>query len=262
MWSSYSQRATENTISLRPFIVALILIPINCYWLMQIEIVRYTLISRVVPISSVIFVLLVLTVFNRLLQKIFPVISLNQAELLIIYIILSLATMLGSMAVVGKVIPIASHAFWFATPENEWKELFWRYIPGWLTIDDSSALRDYYRGNSSLYTARNLKAWLSPTLWWSFIVFTIGFTMLCINTVIRRQWSEREKLTYPIVKLPVELTKPKLAFFRNRLMWIGFSIAAFISLINGLSFFYPFIPSIPVTRRSYFFYDGFLSLIG
>ena len=86
--------------------------------------------------------------------------------------------------------------------------------------------------------------------------------MLCINTVIRRQWSEREKLIYPIVELPMGITKPKLAFFRNRLMWIGFSIAAFISLMNGLNFFYPFVPSIPVTRRSYFFYDGFLSLIG
>ena len=262
MWNSYSKRATTNTISLKPFIIAFFLIPLNSYWLMQLETVRRTIVSQIVPLSSVIFVLLILTVFNRLLQKIFPAIALNQAELLIIYIILSLATMLGSMVVVGRVIPIIGHAFWFATPENEWKELFWRYIPEWLTIDNRSVLRGYYEGNSSLYTARHLKAWLSPILWWSSIIFTLGFTMLCMNTVIRRQWSEREKLTYPTVRLPMELTKPKLAFFKNRLMWIGFGIAAFISLINGLRFFYPSLPFIPVTRRSYRFYDGPLSLIG
>ena len=83
-----------------------------------------------------------------------------------------------------------------------------------------------------------------------------------MNVVIRRQWSDRERLTYPTVRLPMELTKPKLAFFRNRLMWIGFGIAASISLINGLSFFYPSIPRIPITRHKYRIESGPLSLTG
>ena len=249
-------------ISLKPFIIAFILIPLNCYWLMQLELVRYTLLSNVVPLSNVIFLLLILTAFNGMLQKFFPSISLNQGELLIIYIILSLATTFCSICVVGAITSTMGHAFWFATPENEWKELFWRYIPRWLTVDDKSVLSGYYKGDSNLYTTEYLKAWLPPILWWVFIIFILGFTMLCINVVMRRQWSEREKLTYPIIKLPTELTSPKLGFFKNRMLFFGFGIAAFISLLNGLSFLYPSIPSIPVTRRFYRFYERPLSLIG
>ena len=254
MWNSYK--------SLKLFIIALILIPINCYWLVQLEIVRYHPVHLNVPLSTVIFILLILTGFNGLLQKLFPALSLNQAELLIIYIILSLATTLGSTALVGIITPLVGHAFWFATPENEWQDLFWRYIPRWLTVDDKGILSGYYKGNSSLYTAEHLQAWVPPMLRWVFLIFIVGFTMLCINTIIRRQWSEGERLTYPITILPIELTESKLVFFRNRLMWIGFSISALISLINGLSYLYPFIPFIPVTRRFYSFPERPLSVIG
>ena len=256
-----SQKETSE-ISLKPFVIAFLLVPLNSYWLMQLEIVRGTNVSGIAPLSSVIFTLLILTAFNGLLQKLVPAISLNQAELLIIYIILSLATILGSIAVVGNIISIMGHAFWFATPENEWKELLWRHIPRWLAVDDRSVLRGYYRGGHSLYTAEHLRVWLTPILCWVFIISTLSFATLCLNVVIRRQWSDRERLTYPTVRLPMELTRPKLAFFRNRLMWIGFGIAASISLINGLSFFYPTIPRIPVTGHRYLVRSGPLSLTG
>ena len=261
MWNSNTS-ATSNPISLKPFIIAFILIPFNSYWLMQLEIVRYTLLSNVVPLSNVIFILFILTAFNGLLQKVFPALSLNLGELLIIYIILSLATTFGSITVVGAITSMMGHGFWFATPENEWRELFWHHLPRWLTVNDRQALSGYYEGDSSLFIAEHLKVWLPPILWWTFIIFTLGFTLLCINVVIRRQWTEREKLTYPIIKLPTEMAQPRLGFFRNRLMWIGFGIAATISLINGLNYLFPHIPQIPVTRRSYRFYERPMSLIG
>ena len=37
-----------------------------------------------------------------------------------------------------------------------------------------------------------------------------------------------------------------VAFLKNRLMWVGFGIAAAISLLNGLSNLYPTLPSVPV----------------
>ena len=261
MWHS-KKETTSSPISLKPFIIAFILIPLNSHWLMELEIARYTIVSGIVPLANVIAILLVLTLLNGMLQKVSPTLSLNQAELLIIYIILSLATMLGSLAVVGSVTPMLGHAFWFATPENEWKELFGHYLPKWLTVNDKRVLSGYYEGESSLYIAEHLTAWLPPVLWWVFIISVLGFTLLCINVVLRRQWTEREKLTYPTIRLPTEMTQPRLAFFKNRLMLLGFGMAAAISLMNGLSFLYPSIPEIPVTRRFYRFYERPLSLIG
>jgi hypothetical protein len=72
--------------------------------------------------------------------------------------------------------------------------------------------------------------------------------MLCLNTFIRKQWIEREKLVYPIIRLPLEICREggSARFFRNKLLWIGFGIAGFIDLINGLNVLYSVVPSIPV----------------
>jgi hypothetical protein len=34
-----------------------------------------------------------------------------------------------------------THSSWFATPENEWAELFIPYIPGWLAMTDRDVLK-------------------------------------------------------------------------------------------------------------------------
>ena len=74
--------------------------------------------------------------------------------------------------------------------------------------------------------------------------------MLCINTLLRIQWTERERLTYPIIQLPLEMTDTSNRFFKNKLMWLGFSIAALISIMNLLNSIYPAVPYIPVKRQN------------
>ena len=69
--------------------------------------------------------------------------------------------------------------------------------------------------------------------------------MQCINVVIRKQWTEQERLVYPIVELPYQLAYNTRRFLRSRAMWCGFGIAAIISLVNGLSIFFPSIPAFP-----------------
>ena len=74
--------------------------------------------------------------------------------------------------------------------------------------------------------------------------------MLCINTIIRKQWTEQEKLSYPIIQLPFEMTRSVngAGFFRSNLLWIGFGIASGINLIKGLHFLYPAVPDIPLIK--------------
>jgi hypothetical protein len=65
---------------------------------------------------------------------------------------------------------------------------------------------------------------------------------------MRKRWTENEKLSYPIIQLPLEMTKAGGAsgFFRSKLLWIGFAIAGGVNMLNSLHFFYPSIPSIPI----------------
>ena len=97
---------------------------------------------------------------------------------------------------------------------------------------------------------------------WLVLFLVLSVIFLCLNTILRRQWMQRERLTFPIIQLPLEMTNPGSSFFRNKRMWLGFTIAAGISLLNGLSVLYPTIPHLPVTRRFFRFYEPPLSYYG
>ena len=198
-----------------------------------------------------IITLLLLLVLSASLRRISPKLALGQSELLVIYIMVNISSGIIGHDMMQILVPYLGHAFRFATPENEWKELFWRYIPSWLSVSDKEILRGYYQGESTFYTARHIKGWLNPIVWWSVFISLLLFVMLCINVVLRKQWTETERLSYPIIQLPLEMTNPGSDLFRKKLLWMGFGLAAVIDLINGFSFLFPSIPYIPVKRRNY-----------
>ena len=247
----------------RALIIGAILIPPNCYWIMQTEGLWWSGRPTIVSLFfNVIFCIFVLVLLNTLWRKFFPKTALNQGEFTVIFMMLSSASAVAGWDMIQSLIPVMGHAFWYATPENEWKELFWKYLPTWLTVRDPVTLNEYYKANSTLYTTRNLKSWVIPALSWSGFIIALVFVMVCLNVVIRRQWTEAEKLRYPVVQLPFEMTQP--GFLKNRLLWIGFLIAGGIGLINGLGAFYPILPTIPVKRHdiSYLFPEKPWSAIG
>ena len=71
--------------------------------------------------------------------------------------------------------------------------------------------------------------------------------MLCINAIFRKQWTENEKLAYPIIQVPLAIIQSeKSSIFKDRMLWIGFGIAAFINILNGVAFLVPSVPMLPV----------------
>ena len=128
----------------RAVLVGLILIPVNCYWITSIEIVQnFAQPTTVSLIFTVVFNLFVLTLLNLLAKRFLPWLSFSQGELLIIYAMLSVVSAIAGASFMEILVPILGHAFWFATPENDWKDLLWRYIPKWLSMDDKRILAGY-----------------------------------------------------------------------------------------------------------------------
>lgn len=249
-----------NGVRWRSIVLGLLLIPVNSYWIVQKQ--TWACLGPPDTLSlfyNVILILLVLIIINVLLKRFLPSLTLTQGDLLMVYAMLSMATAIGGIDLMQLLPPIMGHAFWHATPENEWQELFWQHIPRWLTVSDKAVLRDYYEVDSTLYTALHVKSWLFPALWWSGFLFVTVFVMLCINVILRKQWTENEKLTYPIIQLPLEMTKEGggKKFFSNKTLWIGFAVAGGIDLVNGLHYIYPAIPIIPVSRTGISWSDTF-----
>lgn len=239
----------QNGLTLKSFVVALVLTPINVYWIIELEVVRYTFPTWTHPLFNVIFILFWLLLIGRGLGKISPALTLSQQEFFTVYFMLCIVTCLCSYDIMEILIPILGHPFRFATPENDWRELLWKHLPEWLTVRDEETLIGFYEGKSSLYVDDNFKAWIIPAVAWISFLFVLMVVMLCIITLLRVQWTEHERLTYPLIQLPMEMTNPRSRFFRNRLMWIGFGIAVLISTINLFNSIYPFLPYLPVKRQ-------------
>ena len=72
-------------------------------------------------------------------------------------------------------VSIMVHAFYFASPENEWRDLFWSYLPDWLTINNSEAVRAFYLGDASIFETRYFLPWVKPAFWWCIFTFVLLF---------------------------------------------------------------------------------------
>ena len=233
-----------SQLPVKALLIGAILIPFNAAWQMmglRWDIAHPSMISLLYNTISWLFLL---TIFSRVIKHVSPRFALSRTELLTIYVMLSLSTAIGGHMCVQMLAPIVSYAFAYATPENDWQALFWRYIPEWSSVRDKTVLDDFYRGSSSFYMPGNLRTWLFPLLIWSAFLLALFLVMLGINFIVRRQWTENEKLSYPLIQLPLAMTSQTEPFFRNRLMWMGFGVAAFIDLLDGLNYLYPNIPRI------------------
>ena len=224
----------------RALIIGLILIPINSLWIGSGEAVSTT----VSLFYNVVFILFVITLLNTALRRWASRISLNHGELLIIYVMLSVASAICGLDMMRVLVSMLVDSHWLATPENEWADIFWKYIPDWITVSDRRILQGYVEGQSSLYDRRVWEAWLVPGLAWSGFTVLLVLVMACINAIVRKQWTEGEKLSYPIIQLPLYMTSDKLGFLKSKAMWIGFGLAAGMDIINGLHFLYPAVPGL------------------
>jgi len=241
------QEYSSSGVTLRSLIIGLILIPLNCYWVVQSEAVWWgTYLTIVSLFFNVTFNMLVLVGINGLCKRYIPKAALTQGELIVIYVMLCMGSAMPGNNFIEALLLTIGHAFWFATPENEWSDLFFQYIPDWLAVKDRDVLQGFYEGETSIYKLENIAGWLKPIAFWGSFAIVLLFTLLCIVILVRKQWTENEKLSYPIIQLPLALTKngDGSFLFSNRLFLLGFGLAALINVINGLNFHFAQVPAL------------------
>jgi hypothetical protein len=257
-----SEKRTAEVVTKKAIFVGLILVVVNAYWVGIASELWYAVYTLVSPFSNAIFTLAVLIALNVFLARFARSLAFTAGELLLIYIMVTMVSTISGHAMMAILMGTLAHPYWFATPENEWAQLFWQHIPSWITVSNTEWLRGYYEGESTIFTSEHLRAWLVPVLVWSGFIFVLYGSLLCIGLILRKQWMEHEKLSFPLTHLPVQMTTDR-NFFRNRLMWIGFSVSAIIRIVNGIHDIFPAMPGFPPNLRlDQYFLDRPWSAIG
>lgn len=235
-------------ITLRAVLLGLLLMVPNAYWVTVVEVRWYTLDGTSLPLFiTPIFFLFVLCVLNFGLRRLRPRSALDQGELLAVYVMLVIGTALAGHDLIQNLFGSIAHADRFATPESRYKDVFFKYLlpSNFLLVRDPNAVNAFYQGGVNWYDPRYFMPFVGPLLWWGIFLGVLLMMCLCINILIKRAWTENEKLAFPIIQLPMAMTGMGVemqSFWRSRMMWGGFAFAAAIDLLNGMHYLYPSLP--------------------
>ncbi len=186
----------------------------------------------------------------------------SRNEVLTVYITCLFSALVPGRGGENFFIPNILAPFYFATPENKWLTYFVTNVTWWFTPARAPS-GEYNRPLvESWYTG--LRAgesipwglWLVPLVAWSALILAVYAMLGCLAVMLRAQWAEREALAFPLLRLPLEMTEDMdedasrgrvTGFFRNSIMWVGFGIAVFIEMLNGLNFYFPEVPLFPLS---------------
>lgn len=246
-------KALPRSVTPRALITALVLMPLNAYWVVMMESVRYSAHPTTISLFfNCVFILVVLAGLNTLVRLVRPRWAYAQGELLLIYSMLCIGSCMASHDFTQILVPSLAWPFSQANSANGYESLFWRFLPKWAMMSNHDAARGFWFGNDTLYTREHILAWLPAVITWTLFVSVLLWVMQCVNVLIRKQWTDNEKLAYPLVKIPMQITDTQpfgrgdneASLIRNRLFWVGFLLAFTIDLFNSLNYYFPSIPPI------------------
>jgi len=180
--------------------------------------------------------------------------GLTRGQLLAVYIALLAGAALPSCQFAGWLATIVTGPFYYANAANHWEDA-WRHIPSWWgprAPAQAEAIRQLYEGLDP-GVALPWATWLKPLLAFGPMVIALYVAFLAASVLLAPQWIDREKLTFPLVQLPLDLSEDGggpthlwRGFFRSRAMWVGAMIPVVCHSLNGLHRFVPAVPEIPL----------------
>ncbi len=237
-------RQHRQVVTWRAITIALVLMPLQSAWIVHMEAIRnYTWPSMLALPLETVFVLLLLTGANVVAKRRLPRWALSQGELLTIYVMLAISGVIAGFGQLQQVISWAIAPIGRATKENQWDQLFWQYLQDWLVLTDGDSLEALFRGDTTLFTRQHLAEWAPVAFSWGAFFVAFFAVMMALNVLLRRRWIEEERLTFPLVQVPLAVTEPTGQVFRNRLLWIGCGLALALGMLNGLHALFPSMPS-------------------
>ncbi|MCC6484281.1 MAG: hypothetical protein IT209_05480 [Armatimonadetes bacterium] len=230
----------RHGVSARAVLIGFVAIIPGVFWGVYGDVVSQTDLTSTSLMMPPVLILTVLLLLNWLLKRLRPRLALAQHELITIYTMMTVAVILSGMGMIQFLCTTLGAVPYFKTPENEWAR-YLNDVPMYI-MPKLSAIAGFYEGNQPVPWS----AWWKPLMFWSGFIFAMLLTMTSINSILRKQWMDRERLTFPIVQLPLEMTEENSRFFRNRMMWAGFILAMALETLNSINFLYPQVPKVQI----------------
>jgi len=202
--------------------------------------------------GAIFFTFIILLFYNGLVRFARPGLALKGGELAAVA-----AMMMIGCAIAGGLpaylMADMTGAYYYATPSNQWQEKLWPHLVGWLSPLDqgggTSAITKFYMG---LRAGEPIpwRPWIKPLLLWAVFLPALYMCMMSIMAIMRKQWVEHERLTFPIAQVVQELCDSaedpwgRLSILRSYLFWAGLAVPLLVGSLNSLHGYFPVVGQI------------------
>jgi hypothetical protein len=226
--------------------LAVLFAPITAYW--SSDQILDTIFSLMVP---PVVMTLIVAVVNLFVRRVAPRFALTEGELIIFY---GMHTVMGAicaewMTVINPY--IHSYAL-FHDSNTRFDKYINPYTSHWFFIPVAQAdkFQDYANGGFRFgYFLKHLYLWWPYIAAWTLLVTLVCLAMLCINSLMRDEWTNREKLAFPIIQVPMAIVQAgagRAQIWKSKLFLVPFLLMFTIDMVNGFHFIYPSLPLINV----------------
>jgi hypothetical protein len=162
----------------------------------------------------------------------------SRGELLLAFVMLLVAAGIPTWGLAGYLFPAMS------APTYYNKKVLLPLLPPWMVPDDATAIQYFYSGLPQ-GAAIPWRPWVRPLLAWSVLVAALYLLMVSLSVLIAAQWIRRERLAFPLMHIPLEVTRRGGGWsWREPRLWAGMGLPLALHSLNGLHAIYPAIPNV------------------
>ena len=208
--------------------------------------------SNAIPIIAVFLLAVLVGVVMPLLKMLGRYFAYTRAELITVYVMMLVGSVVVTTGFTGSLLSVVTGAQYYATPENNWSDLFLPSINEWLVPTSAQAIRLFYEG-----LPRGMSvpwwAWARPLTAWMSFILVFYWVIFCIAVLLRGQWVDNERLVFPLTRLPLALLEDADDqesrvnwLLKNRLMWLAFAIPLVMHSWNSLGNYHDAFTRIPL----------------
>jgi len=226
-----------------------ILVLLSVFWVRDVELLSFTcqITESVPPIPAIATALLLglgLPVLRKLGWKAF-----SKPEQGVIYVFVAIGCVMSGVGVTQAILPYMTVLDYFASPENPF-EAMRDAVPDWAGPRDPEVVRAFFEGSPD--SAVPWSHWFKPLLFWSLFLLSYWTMALSLWCIFRKQWVEIERLTFPLLYIPVSMAGgseqkgQERSFVANPVFWLGFSVSFVYNLLNIAHAFNPSVAAVGV----------------
>jgi hypothetical protein len=198
-------------------------------------------------VQTVIGILFTLLVINSVLGRVQPRWVFSPAELIVVFTMTTFGAIISASKFMHYLFPTLLWPTY--RPGLSGGEATASYLPDFFAPRDPGLVRDFFLGKQTFWAffrPEILKPWLPVMAFWGVFIFLLLWTMLCLSSLVRRQWIDQERIPFPIIELPLMMARANNVgtLFSNRGLVLGFSLTCILLSVNYLSSLYPSIPGL------------------